>query len=472
MVFFLLVTLSTLVNAQMNISAIGNDTTNLDLIDFPSNKFIERVVSDVILCRYTIIATAGPNGSICPSGVTTVNYGMSQNYSITPAIGYRVLDVLVDGVSVGAVTCYKFVKVKANHTISASFAPYATFTITATSGPNGSVTPAGVTTVSSCGSQSYAITPATGYHVFDVLVDGVSVGAVTSYKFINVKANHTISASFAPNATFTITATSGPNGSVTPAGVTTVSSCGSQIYAITPAIGYHVVDVLVDGVSVGAVTSYTFINVNANHTISASFSADITNYTLTVIATNGTVAKNPDQASYNSGTVVQLTAAPAMGYHFTGWSGDLTGSTNPVNVTMDGNKTITANFAINTYTFTVHAVNGTVTLNPPTGPYEHGTTDADSGGGVSFRKLEWRYSSRTRDEHSVVGDDGWEQDYYGKLCDQHVHVHGACGQWDSEFESTNGSVQSRYDSDADADSGDGVSLRQLEWRCPSRTRDE
>jgi uncharacterized repeat protein (TIGR02543 family) len=67
-------------------------------------------------------------------------------------------------------------------------------------------------------------------------------------------------------------------------------------------------------------------------------------YTLAVNAANGTVAKNPNQASYASGTSVQLTATANSGYIFTGWSGDITGTANPVTVTMNSNKTITANF--------------------------------------------------------------------------------------------------------------------------------
>jgi len=67
-------------------------------------------------------------------------------------------------------------------------------------------------------------------------------------------------------------------------------------------------------------------------------------YTLTVNAANGTVAKTPDLTSYSSGTSVQLTATPASGYTFTGWSGDITSTANPVTVTMNSNKTITANF--------------------------------------------------------------------------------------------------------------------------------
>ena len=74
------------------------------------------------------------------------------------------------------------------------------FTVTATAGANGSITPSGATSVNSGSDQGYTITPNTGYHVADVLVDSVSVGAVTSYTFSNVTTNHTIAASFAINS--------------------------------------------------------------------------------------------------------------------------------------------------------------------------------------------------------------------------------------------------------------------------------
>ena len=70
-------------------------------------------------------------------------------------------------------------------------------------------------------------------------------------------------------------------------------------------------------------------------------------YTLTVnTAGSGSVAKVPDQATYAPGTSVQLTATPAAGYAFVGWTGDLTGSTNPASIVMNANKTVTASFAV------------------------------------------------------------------------------------------------------------------------------
>src|SRR5439155_296782 len=61
------------------------------------------------------------------------------------------------------------------------------------------------------------------------------------------------------------------NGSITPSSNVSVTYGANQTFTITPDTGYHVADVLVDGSSVGAVTTYTFINVTANHTIAASF---------------------------------------------------------------------------------------------------------------------------------------------------------------------------------------------------------
>jgi uncharacterized repeat protein (TIGR02543 family) len=68
-------------------------------------------------------------------------------------------------------------------------------------------------------------------------------------------------------------------------------------------------------------------------------------YTLTTnIVGSGTVTRDPDQATYEPGTPVTLTAVPAGGYTFSGWSGDASGLDNPLSITMDANKNITATF--------------------------------------------------------------------------------------------------------------------------------
>jgi hypothetical protein len=144
------------------------------------------------------------------------------------------------------------------------------FTVTATAGEHGAISPSGARLVAVGADQTYAITPATGYHIDDVLVDGVSVGPVTSFDFNNVASNRTITATFAID-TFDITASAGANGTITPSGATSVNYGADQSFTITPNADYSVADVLVDGNSVGAVTTYAFTNVTATHTISATF---------------------------------------------------------------------------------------------------------------------------------------------------------------------------------------------------------
>ena len=212
-----------------------------------------------------------------------VNDGADQAFTITPAPRYHVADVLVDGSSVGAVSRHTFTNVTGDHTIAAGFAQ-TTHTITASAGDNGAIDPSGAVPVNDGAAQSFTITPAEHYHVADVLVDGSSVGAVTSYTFTNVTGDHTIAASFA-QTTHTITASAGSGGSIDPSGAVPVNDGAAQSFTITPAEHYHVADVLVDGSSVGAVTNHTFTNVTGNHTITASFA--LTTHTITASAGSG-----------------------------------------------------------------------------------------------------------------------------------------------------------------------------------------
>jgi hypothetical protein len=71
--------------------------------------------------EYTIMASAGLHGQIEPSGSVRVQSGADQTFQITPDAGYRIQDVTVDGVSVGALLAYTFDSVTANHSIEAYF---------------------------------------------------------------------------------------------------------------------------------------------------------------------------------------------------------------------------------------------------------------------------------------------------------------------------------------------------------------
>jgi hypothetical protein len=128
-------------------------------------------------------------------------------------------------------------------------------------------------------SRSFTITPNTGYQITGVTVDGSSVGAVTTYTLSKVKANHKIRATFAVNAatTYTITATAGAGGSISPSGSVSVAQGASQSFTISPRAGYDIADVIIDGVSTGislthsTSTTFTFVNITADRTIKAIF---------------------------------------------------------------------------------------------------------------------------------------------------------------------------------------------------------
>ena len=239
---------------------------------------------------FTITPLPSDHGWIGPLVPQTVAAGASVVFTIGAFAGYHITDVLVDGASVGVRTSYEFTDVRVDHTISATFAvdTERKFTITPLPADHGWIGPLVPQTVAAGGSVLFTIGAFDGYHITDVLVDGVSVGARTSYKFTNVQADHTISATFAADAgqKYTITPSAGAHGAISPPTPQSVAAGSSVTFTMTADTGYHVADVLVDGASVGARSSYQFTNVQAGHTISASFAAD-TGPTVTITSPAG-----------------------------------------------------------------------------------------------------------------------------------------------------------------------------------------
>src|SRR5665213_1295817 len=146
------------------------------------------------------------------------------------------------------------------------------FTITASSGPDGAVTPSGKSVFSPGAQAQYVITPSAGYNIASLSIDGIPVTLTTSYTFTNVQADHTISATFLQ--AFTVTATAGPNGTVTPP-TQVVNSGNSAFITFAPAATYRTDSLWIDGTFakvLGGATSFSLSNVTANHTIKVSFS--------------------------------------------------------------------------------------------------------------------------------------------------------------------------------------------------------
>ena len=218
---------------------------------------------------YSITATHSGSGSISPSGTTTVVYQGSQSYSMVPGAGYSLVDVVVDGQSMGPLSSYTFSGIAASHSIHAVFEQQQ-YTIEASAGSGGSISPTGTINAAHGESCTLTIAPASGYQIADVRVDGSSVGAVSSYSFNNVDANHSISASFTA-AEYRIWASAGSGGTITPTGEVAVAAGSDQSFSVSADTGYVIDALVVDGTAMGALSSYSFVQIDGDHSIAVTF---------------------------------------------------------------------------------------------------------------------------------------------------------------------------------------------------------
>jgi len=222
-----------------------------------------------------------------------------------------------------------------NKTVTAHFA-LDSITLKYAAGAGGSLSGITEQTVQygQSGSAVMAI-PDTGYH-FVEWSDGSTDNPRTD---TNVTANVDVTASFALNS-FTLNYSAGARGSLSGDTEQTVlyGQDGSAVTAV-PDTGHHFVE-WSDG---STDNPRTDTNVTANIDVTASFA--LNEHILTVnTAGDGSVDVDPDEATYLYGDVVELTATADPGWTFAGWSGDLSGTDNPANLVMDGNKTVTATF--------------------------------------------------------------------------------------------------------------------------------
>jgi flagellar hook assembly protein FlgD len=151
----------------------------------------------------------------------------------------------------------------------------------------------------------FSVVGTVGPNITTYTDSGLAAGAWYYYQVRAVNYN-TFSgyASVMPVQLWTITASAGAGGAISPTGTVAVNFGDSRTFMITPSNGYGIASVLVDGSSVGAVSSYPFSSISANHTITASF-VDITPPTGSVVINSGSAATN------NRAVVLTLSASDA-----------------------------------------------------------------------------------------------------------------------------------------------------------------
>ncbi|SPD75476.1 hypothetical protein PITCH_A640019 [uncultured Desulfobacterium sp.] len=205
-----------------------------------------------------------------------------------------------------------------------------------TTSGSGAVSPAGGTYTKGATVQLMA-TPATGW-VFRGWSGDLNSTANPSA--IVMDGNKTVTATFTQLPTqYTLSVNTTGQGSVSPAGGTYSKGATVQLKA-TPASGW-----VFSGWSGGlnSTANPSAIVMDGNKTVTAAFTQLPAQYALSV-NTTGQGSVSPAGGTYNRGATVQLKATPASGWIFSGWSGDVSGTTNPVGIQMNSNKVVTANF--------------------------------------------------------------------------------------------------------------------------------
>lgn len=233
-------------------------------------------------------------------------------------------------------------------------------TLTVTSGGNGTVAREPDQDTYLTGDLvTITASPAAGYSFSNWSVDYTGTDNPAT---VTVNSDMTVQANFSQDSyTLGLTATTGGSAAQVPAGPTHLSGTPVQITA-TPDQGWYFSGWSGDHTGM---TNPDNVTMDEDKTIVANF--EQYNYTLTLGSTlGGSAAQVPVGPLHPSGTDVTITATPETGYNFTGWTGSLTSPENPAVVDMDGDKTITANFADKTYLLTVETDGTTDGTNPAT----------------------------------------------------------------------------------------------------------
>ena len=167
-----------------------------------------------------------------------------------------------------------------------------------------------------------------------------------------------------PVTEYTITASAGANGSISPSGAVSVEEGGSKTFTISPSSGYVIDTLKVDGMEVTATTSYTFSDVNANHTIEVTFKQE----SQTPDVTEPSITTQPDNATVKVGETATFTIAASgtdLTYQWQIDRNDGNGWVNIVGATATSYTTSTVNISCNGFKYQCVVSNaaGTVTSN-------------------------------------------------------------------------------------------------------------
>jgi len=313
--------------------------------------------------KYELTISVSPSGGGTTSpAVGTHKYDKDASVTITAtaATGYQFVNWTGDA---SGTTATATVTMTSDKSVSANFAKIQ-YTLTIAKVGNGTTNPAVGTHPYDAGTAvSITATADSGWHFVNWSGDATGTTATVS---VTMSANKTVTANFALS-TYTLTMAKVGNGTIDPdVGAHTYNAATVVDLTATADSGWRFVNWTGDATGTTATVSVTM---SANKTVTANF---VQLFTLTIaVSPAGGGTTNPAAGTYtkDAGTAVSITATPASGYEFANWTGGVTGTNATISVTMNANKSVTANFAaLVTYTLSM-AVEGNGTTDPAVGDH-------------------------------------------------------------------------------------------------------
>jgi len=328
----------------------------------------------------TLNASSSAGGSV--TGAGNYEHGQTATITASPNTGYTFTNWTENGNVVSSQASYSFT-VTSNRTLTANFSLNAhNIALNASPSAGGSVTGAG--NYDHGQTATISASSNTGYTFTNWTENGNVVSSQASYSF-TVTVNRTLTANFSLNAhNVTLNASPSAGGSVTGAG----NYDHGQTATITasPNTGYTFTNWTENGNVVSSQAEYSFEASNSRN-LTANFSQNAVSISLNASPSMGGTVTGGGNYSY--GETVNITAMPNEGFTFNNWTQNGTVvSAEPIySFTANSNKTLTANFSINSYTITLSkspSMGGNVSGG---GNYLHGqntTITATSNEGFTF----------------------------------------------------------------------------------------
>ncbi|MBI4832771.1 MAG: InlB B-repeat-containing protein, partial [Candidatus Lindowbacteria bacterium] len=344
-------------------------TANASLVDSNSVSTTATITGDATvtanfaLDTYVMTLAVSPTNSGTTSPVSTGagTHGVPTAISATPSTGYHFVNwtttanaAVADAANASTTaTLVGVATVTANFTLNTY-----TLSMAVSLADKGSTIPASTGAATHGIATSISATPATGYHFtsWTATANATLVSLNSPSTTATLIGDATVTANFAINS-YTVNFLAGANGIVTGVASQVVNhgaNC-SGVLAVAAA-HYHFVNWTGTNDFLTTTTNpLTVSNVPETMTITANFAIDSFPVTFAV-GTNGTLSGTAVQAINYGDSTTAVTAVPAAGYHFTGWTGDHTGMDNPLTITnVTASKAITAIFVINQYSVVFQA---------------------------------------------------------------------------------------------------------------------